>query len=715
MKWRLKLQGKIVVFVLAVVLGVFVTIVGVSTYMNRKENISQARQLAVSRSREYANYIKAEFEVALEVARTLAYVMEGITELGDGDRNLANRLLVQILRRHSGFVGIWTCWEPNAFDGQDQAYGHTSGHDDSGRFVPYWYRDGDNIKVEPLKDYSVPGKGDYYLIPLKSGKEAILEPYHYDVAGKSVFMTTLAVPVHVKGKVAGVVGVDIDMDEIQAITKDMKLYKTGFGRLLTYKGTVAAHPNVARIGDIAGETKGPGGDDVLERLKKGDSWFDESWSEALKEMTFKAFAPVKIGDTGTPWSFGTVIRIDEVMGATDRLLYVTLYLSLAGLAIIILAVWLIARGITAPMRKVVEVAGRAKEGDLTVSREEFGVRSKDELGDMADAIYSMITGQAETVAQIKAVASSISQSSDILSGISKDTSDSMDKIRSGLDRASELSQSNSASIEETTAGIEEVSSGAQNMARASSDGSAAGEKAGKIAQESVRKVDGVVKDLSEVEKRSDESVKSMGELAKAVRDISGFVDTITGIADQTNLLALNAAIEAARAGEAGRGFAVVAEEVRKLAEASNIAAGEVSKLIDTLESNTNRSISVTEEAGRTMEKIVRRAEEAGKELNVALEEISKVIDAINSVASTAQEQAASSQEMASAMDQITVGTTEIAEFVQDMAKASEDTAKVAEALAERAKDMSHQGDDLMAQISRFKVEDVKQQGLKPLK
>ncbi|NCC98030.1 MAG: HAMP domain-containing protein, partial [Synergistales bacterium] len=278
----------------------------------------------------------------------------------------------------------------DAFDGQDQAYAYSTGHDESGRFVPYWYRDGDKIEVEPLKGYSVPGDGDYYLIPLKSGKEAIIEPYRYDVAGKSVFMTTLSVPVEVKGKVVGVVGVDVAMDDVQAITKDVKLYDTGFGRLLTYEGIVAAHPDLERIGDIAGETKGPGGEEVLGRIKKGDAWLDEVWSESLKEPTLKAFAPVSIGNAGTPWSFGTVIRLEEVMGSADRLLTVTLYLAIAGLVLIVLAVWFIARRITAPMKRVVDVAGRAKDGDLTVSRDDFGVRSRDELGDMADAIYGLL-------------------------------------------------------------------------------------------------------------------------------------------------------------------------------------------------------------------------------------------------------------------------------------------------------------------------------------
>ncbi|PKL02459.1 MAG: hypothetical protein CVV55_04325, partial [Synergistetes bacterium HGW-Synergistetes-2] len=117
---RLKLQGRIVFLVMSVVLVVFLAIIGGTTYLNRKESMEQARLLAMSRSSEFANQVQARLEVALDTARTLAHVLEGLTQGGVPDRAQVNSVLQRTLRGNPEFLGVWTCWEPDAFDGRDK-------------------------------------------------------------------------------------------------------------------------------------------------------------------------------------------------------------------------------------------------------------------------------------------------------------------------------------------------------------------------------------------------------------------------------------------------------------------------------------------------------------------------------------------------------------------------------------------------------------------
>ncbi len=703
MRLKLRMRGKIVVMVLSVVLIVFITVLGTIAYLNQKRSVEQAKEISLSISREYANRISLELENALATAKTLAFTFEGLLKAGHGDRNLFNEILEQTLRRNPDFLGVWTCWEPDALDGKDSAFSDTRGHDSTGRFIPYWFRVKDTISLDPLRGYDIPGEGDYYLLAMKTGKEVIMEPYFYEVEDKKIFMTSLVKPIEIAGKRIGAAGVDIAMDTIQEINAEARFYETGFGRLLSNRGIVSAHPNKERIGEVAGEVQGQKGEDTLRKVRNGETWFQEGWSVALNDMTYKAYVPVRVGDTGTPWSFGAVIQEKEVLAPDKKTLYLTFIISILGILSIVTVTFFIAARIVTPIRTVVQLAKRAEAGDLTICREDFRISSRDELGEMADALAAMVNAQEETVQQIHDAAREVSDTAETLVELSKGVGEATSSIKGDADKVSELSKSNNASIEETSAGVEEIASGAQTIAKAAAEGTEAGFKAQDTATASVDNVTAMVENLDTVGKRSEESIRAISELGKAVQNIAGFIATITGIADQTNLLALNAAIEAARAGEAGRGFAVVAEEVRKLAEESNNAAGEVAKLITELEHNTKKSIVITEESGKIIQETLGEAQKSQKELAFTLEEIQRVATSFEHMASISQEQAASSEEMASSMDQITSGTTQTTERIRNISTASQGTAENAKTLAELALQMQNRGEELVTRVQKFRI------------
>lgn len=96
------------------------------------------------------------------------------------------------------------------------------------------------MALEPLVDYTKPGAGDYYLLSLSSGEETILDPYSYSVAGKNLLMTSLVVPIKFRGKVVGVVGIDMSLDRLQDQVQAVHPYGTGVAALFSNKGLIAA-------------------------------------------------------------------------------------------------------------------------------------------------------------------------------------------------------------------------------------------------------------------------------------------------------------------------------------------------------------------------------------------------------------------------------------------------------------------------------------------
>jgi len=177
--------------------------------------------------------------------------------------------------------------------------------------------------------------------------------------------------------------------------------------------------------------------------------------------------------------------------------------------------------------------------------------------------------------------------------------------------------------------------------------------------------------MSDIKGAVDESVNVIKNLDQKSNKIGEIVGLITNIADQTNLLALNAAIEAARAGEHGRGFAVVADEVRKLAEESRKAAGQISNLIHEVQEGTAKTVA-------SMDVGAKQVSEGSEALNKTASEIKGIVDKITTISSRVQEIAASAEEQSNGVKEVTNSVEEISKAVVEAAAATEEAASATE-------------------------------------
>ena len=227
-------------------------------------------------------------------------------------------------------------------------------------------------------------------------------------------------------------------------------------------------------------------------------------------------------------------------------------------------------------------------------------------------------------------------------------------------------------------GSREMSSGSETMSQGASEQAASAEEASSSMEQMSSNIKQSADNAQQTERIAIKSAedaevgeKAVAETVVAMKEIAGKISIIEEIARQTNMLALNAAIEAARAGEHGKGFAVVASEVRKLAERSQVAAGEISKLSAT-------SVEV--------------AEKAGEMLAAILPNIRKTADLV-------QEITAASREQDSGADQIN-------RAIQQLDKVIQQNASAAEEMASTAEELSSQAGQLQSTISFFRIGDA---------
>ena len=212
-----------------------------------------------------------------------------------------------------------------------------------------------------------------------------------------------------------------------------------------------------------------------------------------------------------------------------------------------------------------------------------------------------------------------------------------------------------------------------------------------------------VEQISDISGRVSQSTEIVNMLGEKSKEIDNIVSLINEISDQTNLLALNAAIEAARAGEQGKGFAVVADEVRKLAEESGDASGQISKLISEIQMDISTAIKAMNEGNVAVEKGQVMINDAGKSFNDIVDSINNVSSQMSLVVDVIQGLYKNSDKMIKSVQNVATVAKGGSEKIKEIASSSDDQIAQMEQVSEAAQALTEIVIKLQSDIARFKL------------
>nr|WP_246939627.1 methyl-accepting chemotaxis protein [Bacillus pinisoli] len=409
----------------------------------------------------------------------------------------------------------------------------------------------------------------------------------------------------------------------------------------------------------------------------------------------------QINTEGLNWAIIAEIDESEAKKSINQLTITLLFiLSITAILITVVSIFF-ARKTSKPIIKASERVKEIESGNL--SHQPLEVTSKDEVGQLVHALNMMNDKMFELVGGIRKSAEELSAGSEETSASIEEvtaSTEELNKVVQGL--AADASKGKEATLEASQSLIQ-LSSLIQLAREKASNGKTSSEHTMKAAKNGVEKVEETVQKMSQIERKTEETQRILEELEVYSREIGQITETITNIAKQTNLLALNASIEAARAGEHGKGFAVVAEEVRNLAEQSNLGAAEVAKLTQKMESLTQQSsVSMNESRGMVTEG-TKVAQVAGESLQQILEAVTLTVQSITEISNITSDEVATSEAIVNLINNLATIIEITASSAEEMMASFEETTAALQNVSAVSEQTSGMANDLTNSVDRFKL------------